>query len=116
MSTDEFDKFLNDGNGPKNGETVADWGKRLYAEKNCAGCHSLDGAPGAGPSWKGIWGRQAEFADGSKGAGDENYIRESILDPQAHIVKGFGPVMPSYKGILQDKEIDAIISFMKTLK
>ena len=89
---------------------------RPLLRSNCQGCHSVDGSAGAGPSWKGIWGRQSEFADGGKSAGDENYIRESILEPQAHLVKGFGPVMPSYKGILQDKEIDAIISFMKTLQ
>jgi len=116
LPAEEFDKFLKEGNGPKEGETVADWGKRLYAEKNCAGCHSIDGGAGAGPSWKGLYGRSEPMSDGTNITADENYIRESILEPQAHIVKGFGPVMPSYKGILQDKEIDAIISFMKTLK
>ncbi len=112
----DFDKFLEEGSGPKAGESLASWGKRVAADKNCQACHSLDGAAGAGPSWKGIWGRHSELADGTTGGGDENYIRESILEPQAHIVKGFGPVMPSYKGIIKDKEIDAVIAFMKTLK
>ncbi len=116
LSVADYDKFILEGGGAKPGESVPDWGKRLYVEKNCAGCHSLDGAVGAGPSWKGIFGRTGVMTAGPDIVADENYIRESILEPQAHIVKGFGPVMPSFKGILQDKEIDAIISFMKTLK
>ena len=47
---------------------------------------------------------------------DENYIRESIMDPQAHIVAGFAPAMPTYQGKLSDKDIDGLIEFNKTLK
>ena len=47
---------------------------------------------------------------------DENYIRESIMEPNAKIVKGYQPVMPMYKGILSDKDITALIAFIKSLK
>ena len=47
---------------------------------------------------------------------EENYIRESILDPQADVVAGFEPVMPTYQGRLKDREITALIAFIKTLK
>jgi cytochrome c oxidase subunit 2 len=47
---------------------------------------------------------------------DENYIRESILEPQAKIVAGFEPIMPTYKGMLRDREVLGVIEFMKQLK
>jgi cytochrome c oxidase subunit 2 len=47
---------------------------------------------------------------------DENYIRESILEPQAHVVRGYEPIMPTYKGLLRDREILGVIEFIKTLK
>ena len=47
---------------------------------------------------------------------DENYIRESIMDPQAHIVMGFAPAMPTYQGKLSDKDIDGLVEFIKSLK
>jgi cytochrome c oxidase subunit 2 len=56
------------------------------------------------------------MSDGSKVVADDNYIRESILEPQAKVVAGFQPVMSTYKGLLSDDEITAIIEFIKTLK
>jgi cytochrome c oxidase subunit 2 len=46
---------------------------------------------------------------------DENYFRESILEPKAKVVAGYNPVMPSYKGQLSDDDIDSIIAYLKTL-
>jgi cytochrome c oxidase subunit 2 len=54
--------------------------------------------------------------DGTKVTADENYIREAILEPQAKMVKGFGPVMPSFKGVISDDEITDLIAYIKTLK
>ncbi|HMW37210.1 MAG TPA: cytochrome c, partial [bacterium] len=84
--------------------------------KACITCHSLDGKPGSGPSWKAIFGKAEKMTDGSTVTIDENYLRESILNPQAKIVAGYQPVMPTYQGILKDREIDAIIAYIKTLK
>jgi cytochrome c oxidase subunit 2 len=47
---------------------------------------------------------------------DENYLRESILEPQAKVVAGYQPVMPTYQGILNDRELDALIAYLKSLK
>ena len=68
-----------------------------------------------GPSFKGLFGREVEAEDGQTYTADENYIRESILEPQTVMVKGFQPVMPSFKGILSDNDIDALIASMKSL-
>jgi len=117
----EFDKWLDALAGPPSecqGQTdmPACWGQKLYTTKACVGCHTINGEKAAGPTWKGIWGRSEALTTGASVTVDENYVRESILEPQAKLVAGFGPQMPTYKGILRDKEIDAIIAYMKTLK
>ncbi len=89
---------------------------KLISQRLCQSCHSFDGSPGIGPTWKGLFGHTVEFADGRKEVADENYIRESILQPQAKIVKGFQPVMPSFQGQLTEEQISDIIEFIKTLK
>ena len=78
--------------------------------------HSTDGTAGTGPSFKGIYGHPAELEEGSPAMVEDNYIRESILDPQAKIVLGFQPVMPTFQGRLKDQEITAIIEYVKTVK
>lgn len=98
-------------------ETPAQLGRKLYERKGCKQCHTLDGTVLIGPSWKGLWGRQEALVDGSSVTVEENYVRESILDPQKRIVAGFaGKYMQPYQGRITDREITMIIEFMKTLK
>jgi cytochrome c oxidase subunit 2 len=91
-------------------------GKTLYEKQGCSTCHSVDGTPRIGPSWKGLFGKQEHFADGTAGSVDENYIRQSIVDPTAKIVQGFAPSMPTYQGKLKDTQINGIIAYIKSLK
>lgn len=95
---------------------IAERGKRLYQQWGCNACHSLDGTKLVGPTFKGIFGRDEEFADGSHLKVDENYIKESILNPTAKVVKGYAPVMPVFQGQLKDPQIEAIIAFLKEQK
>jgi cytochrome c oxidase subunit 2 len=94
----------------------AAYGKLLYEKSMCKTCHSLDGTPGTAPSFLGVFGRTETLADGSTVHVDEAYVRESILNPTAKVVKGFQPVMPPFAGQLGDKQIDALIAFLKTVK
>lgn len=94
----------------------AEWGKQLAQEYACATCHSTDGSKLVGPSWKGIFGTEETMSDGSTVTVDENYIRESILEPNAKVVEGFPGVMNTYQGQLNDEQINAIIEYIKTLK
>ena len=94
---------------------LAEVGSKLYTKRGCLQCHSLSGEAGIGPSWKNLYGESQQFADGTAQIADDTYIRESILYPQKQIVAGYGGVMPSYLGSLKDKEIDAIIAYIKTL-
>tara|TARA_A100001015_G_scaffold85854_1_gene95410 strand:+ start:1299 stop:2258 length:960 start_codon:yes stop_codon:yes gene_type:complete len=91
-------------------------GQQLYSKKGCNACHSIDGSDMVGPSWKGIYGATRVFTDGTSAIADEAYLKESILYPQRKIVKGYQPVMPSYQGLLEDIEIDAIIEYIKELR
>ena len=96
--------------------TMAEMGARLYKSKTCNACHSLNGAPVVGPTFKGLFGTEVELIGGTKVMADENYIRESIMDPMAKIVKGFPPAMPTYRGQLSDEEVNQLIAFIKSLK
>ncbi len=91
-------------------------GEKLVSQY-CASCHSLDGSQRVGPTFLGIFGREVTFTDGTTATVDEDYIRESIREPQAKVVEGFQPIMPPFgPDRLSDEEVDAIIAFLKTLE
>ena len=96
--------------------TLAKFGEQLHQSKTCFTCHSLDGSKVIGPSFKGLYGRKEKFTDGSELTVEENYLRESMLNPTAKVVAGYQPVMPAFQGLLQEREVDALIEFIKTLK
>jgi cytochrome c oxidase subunit 2 len=84
----------------------------------CASCHSLDGKAGTGPSWRethSLWGSERVFADGSRAVVDENYIRDSILNPAHHIVANYTNGMPTFKGQLDDRQILALVLAIRNL-
>ncbi|TGK36080.1 cytochrome c oxidase subunit II [Leptospira gomenensis] len=117
VDSETFDKwYAAAGNVDLSKIPPAELGKKLYAEKACAGCHSIDGTRLVGPSYKGLFGSAREFEAGPGANADENYIRKSILQPTAQVVKGYPPAMPSYQGQLSDDEINALIEYIKTLK
>lgn len=99
----------------KQEECYKSQGEKLYASKGCKQCHSLDGSAGTGPTFQGMWGQARSFTDGSSGKVDENYVRESLMDPNAKVRSGFSPVMPTFKGKLKDKDVDALNYWMKSL-
>ncbi len=97
-------------------ENPSAFGEKLYSEKGCKTCHSVDGTTLVGPSWKGIWGTTRAFEDGTSATVDENYILNSVNNPSGQVVKGFAPSMPTYEGQLADYEIQALIAYIKSLK
>jgi cytochrome c oxidase subunit 2 len=93
-------------------------GHELLEKHGCVGCHSLDGSAKVGPSFKGIWGRSVTVTSGGVTRTvtvDDAYLRRSILDPGADLVKGFPPVMPAYKD-LGNEELNAMIEYMKGVR
>ena len=89
-------------------------GEMIYKKRGCSQCHSLDGKSGTGPTYKGVYGTK-QMTDKGEVTVDENYIRESILNPMAKIRDGYKGVMPSDQGQLKDHEIAALIYFHKSL-
>lgn len=89
---------------------------QAIAQANCFTCHSIDGSTIVGPTWKGLYGRDVELESGETVTADDDYIRESILDPNAKIVKGFPAAMPTFSGILNDQQIADVIAYIKTLE
>jgi len=90
-------------------------GQLLVAANGCVACHSINGAQGIGPTWFGLFGHEVELTDGTTVIADEEYLTESIKDPQAKIVAGFeNQLMPTYG--FTDEQIADIVAYIKTLR
>jgi len=107
---DEQIALIPDDPGPN-----ADRGEIIANQNGCFACHSVDGSVIVGPTWLGLFGSDVELSDGSVVIADEEFIKESILEPNATIVAGYPPnAMPQY--IFSDEEIADIIEFIKTIQ
>jgi hypothetical protein len=93
----------------------AEWGKALYSELGCFACHSTDGTRGHGPSFLNLYGNPRKLTGRTESImADDAYLRESILNPAAQVADGFPPgYMPVYP--LEDKQVQSLILFLKTL-
>jgi len=112
MPEAEFDAWLNDSNRPLNAS-------QIMKIKGCVACHTEDGGKLVGPSYKGMFGRtEMVMTDGElrEIVVDEEYIRRSILEPNADVVDGYAPVMPPMEGQISDEEINTLIEYFKILK
>lgn len=92
----------------------AQQGEKLFADLACNTCHR-DDSQARGPQLKGAFGHTIRFQDGTTGVMDENYIRESILNPQAKIVAGFQPLMPTFQGMVTEEQILQLIAYIRSL-
>lgn len=111
----DFENWLKQ-QGSGGGGTPVERGENLTAIQGCVTCHSTDGSTKIGPTFQGLFGSEKTFEDGTSTTADENYIRESILDPSAKIVQGFQNQMVSFEGRLSDDDISDIIEYIKTLE
>ncbi|KQU82938.1 cytochrome B [Variovorax sp. Root318D1] len=98
---------------PAGGDARVQQGRALADSKGCVACHTIDGSPRVGPTWKGLYGKTETMADGSTALVDEAFLRSFILDPQARHVKGFPPVMPKVE--LTEEELAALVAYIQSL-
>jgi cytochrome c oxidase subunit 2 len=89
-------------------------GERIFAELGCVTCHRSD-TQGRGPNLQGVFGKPVLLEGGRTVLADENYVRESILDPGAKIVNGFKPVMPTFQGLVSEEQLNALVAYVKSL-
>jgi len=94
--------------------TLASNGQQLFQQLGCATCHRFD-TQGRGPNLAGVFGKPVLLDDGRTVTADENYIRESILNPGAKIVSGFKPIMPSFQGQVSEESLMALVAYVKSL-
>jgi len=94
-------------------------GAKLFQVKGCVACHTTDGTPKIGPTFKGLFGKkEIVIRDGKEReiTVDEAFLKQTLMHPELDRVKGFPPIMPSQQGQLTDKEINEIIEYIKSLK
>lgn len=117
-SPGDYERYLADKEADSNKGTPEEIGAKALDKKGCVACHTTDGSPRVGPSFKapGTWGTEIDLGGGAKVKMDENYIRESLMSPQAKARAGFPPSMPSFEGQLKENEIMGIIALIKSLK
>ena len=112
MPLTEYQAWLS---GGATGVSMATAGERLFQRLGCNTCHVESGA-GRGPSLVGLFGKAVKLAGGHSVTADETYIRESIVNPQAKIVAGYEPIMPTFKGLISEDGLLQILAYLKTLK
>jgi len=94
--------------------SLAQNGETLFEQLGCSTCHRLD-VQGRGPNLKGVFGKPVQLQDGRTVLADDNYVRESVLNPTAKIVSGFQPIMPSFQGQVSEEQLNALVAYVKSL-
>jgi cytochrome c oxidase subunit II len=100
----------------RSGVDLAKSGEELAVQLGCTRCHTVDGTPHIGPTWKDLYGSQVHLTDGTTLVADDAYLTESMMDPQVKLVAGYQNVMPSYLGRLSGPEAAAIVEFIRSLR
>ena len=113
MEPREFDNWLSGNTGTT---TPAAAGQQLYQTLGCASCHGANGEGGRGPTLLGVFGKQTQLVGGQTIRVDEPYLRESIMNPQAKLVEGFGPIMPTFQGQISEDQLVQMVAYIKSLQ
>lgn len=113
MPQDEFDNWLAGGGGSN--QTPVEAGKELFMNKlGCASCHAA-GSGQRGPNLTGVFGTEQRLTTGNSVLADEEYIRNSILNPSGQIVEGYQPIMPTFKGQVTEEQLVSLVAYIKSL-
>jgi len=91
-------------------------GQLLAESKGCLQCHTVDGTPSTGPTWKGLAGSSRPLTTGESVIADDTYLLNSIVDPSLQVIQGFDAIMPpDYAETLGSDEITDLINHIKSL-
>jgi cytochrome c oxidase subunit II len=112
MEQRDFDNWLS---GNVSGQTPVEEGKELFTNKlGCASCHA-GGPAQRGAKLENVFNSDVKLVGGATVKADENYIRNSILNPASQVVDGFQPIMPTFKGQVTEEQLNALVAYIKTL-
>ena len=115
MEPADFQAWLAGAGGGMTGMSMVDSGAQVFAQLGCETCHKA-GSEGRGPVLAGLAGSKVQLFGGGTAVADDGYMRESILDPQAKVVAGFQPIMPTYKGLVSEEQLLQLIAYLKSLE
>jgi cytochrome c oxidase subunit II len=112
MEQRDFDNWLS---GNVSGQTPVEMGRDLFVNKlGCSSCHA-GGANQRGAVLEGVYGQQVKLTTGDSVVADDQYIRNSILNPQSQIVAGYQPIMPTFKGQVTEEQLNSLVAYIKSL-
>jgi cytochrome c oxidase subunit 2 len=112
MEPTEYENWLA-GNVANSSPAAA--GRGLFESLGCVSCHGANAEGGRGPALMGVYGSKVVLNGGQSVTADETYLRESILNPQAKVVTGFGPIMPAFQGQISEEQLLQVVAYMKSL-
>ncbi|MFO0694993.1 MAG: cytochrome c [Polyangiales bacterium] len=93
-----------------------EWGERLFSEYGCVACHTISGERLVGPPLDHLAGQSRTFTDGKTAAATPEYLRESLVAPNAKVVAGYRAEMPSYADELDEDQVGALVDFLVSLR
>jgi cytochrome c oxidase subunit 2 len=111
MEPTEFQAWLGGGNSS---DSPAVAGEKLFTDLACITCHR-DDAQARAPQLKGLFGHTVQLQSGATVVVDESYVRESIVNPQAKVVAGFQPIMPTFQGLVSEEQLLQLIAYVRSL-
>src|SRR5258708_12632643 len=111
LKPEDYDAWLTSG---KAEGSLASQGEKLFQQLGCITCHRADSGA-RGPNLAGLYGRPVRPTDGRTLIADDNYIRESILIPNAKVVSGFQPIMPTFQGMISEDDLITLTTYIKHL-
>ncbi len=111
MEPADYQAWLSGGNAEG---SLASTGQKMFQQLGCTTCHRFD-TQGRGPNLVGVYGRPVLLDDGRTVVADDNYIRESILNPGAKVVAGFRPIMPTFQGVINEEQLLSLVAYVRSI-
>jgi cytochrome c oxidase subunit II len=115
LSADDYRRWLETVT-PGDRNDLAAEGLTVAARRGCLSCHTIDGQPHIGPSWAGLYGSSVKLDDGRTVVADDAYLTRSMMEPAGDVVAGFKPVMPTYRGVLEEPEVAALLELIASVE
>ena len=115
LSPDDYRHWL-ETTSPGESHDLVSAGLAVAARRGCFGCHTIDGQPHIGPTWAGLYGSSVKLEDGRTVIADDGYLTRSMMEPRDDVVVGFKPVMPTYRGVLEEPEVAALVELIASVR